>query len=174
MELRLASVWTHNKRKMYRRKFENNAVHSLRRSNRSTVKATVNEGVQLAPFLYSDEIRLFTEGPIQVCSYHYSLRKASKKSYICEIFFYPKVVIKKHISVVIHFPAKNNPKPFTIYKDMMYLVPRCLDHWHSKRVVTEPVIEEVYKTRMQHQPKRRLREYTSSVHLEPKIADTVR
>lgn len=82
---------------MYRRKFENNAVHPLRRSNRSTVKATVNEGVQLAPFLYSNEIRLFTEGPIQVCSYHYSLRKASKKSYICEIFFYPKVVIKKHI-----------------------------------------------------------------------------
>ena len=155
---------------MYRARFEKSEFHHPpRRSNRSTAQVAVNGGVELTSDLYSDGICLYTEGPSQVCFYHYSVRKSSKKSYICEIFFYPKMAKKKHISAIVHFPAKNNAKPHTIYMDMMCLIPRCLDHWHSKRVITEPIIEEVYKTRLQHQPKKRIREYTSSVQLVPKM-----
>jgi len=158
---------------MYRHRFEKNEFYQ-RHSNKSTGQTTVKGGVEFIPDLYSDGICLYTVGPSQVYSYQYSARKSSRKSYICEIFFYPKVVKKKYISAVVHYPAKNNGKPHTYYKDVVCFIPRCLDHYQSKKVVTEPVTEEMYKTGLYHQPRRRIREYISSVHMAPKIVDTVR
>ena len=157
---------------MHRDRFENSEVYQ-RPSSRSTAQATVNGGAELIPDLYSDGICLYTEGPSQVCSYQYSIRKSARKSYICEIFFYPKVVKKKFISVVVHFPATNNAKPHTLYKDVVCFVPRCLDHYQSKKVVTEPTIEEVHETGVYYQPMKRIREYTSSVHMAAKPTDTI-
>lgn len=161
---------------MYRNKLGKSGF-SQPRSNRSTAQANCvkDTGVKLVPELYSDGICLYTLGPSQVYSYQYSIRKISTKSYVCEIFFYPKVVKKKHISVVVHYPARNNEKPHTTYKDVVCFVPRCLDHYQSKKIVTEPKLEEVFKTGLYHQPKKRIREYSSSVHMAPKsIMDTVR
>ena len=157
---------------MYRNRFEKSEFYP-RPSNRSNAQAMVNVGVELIPDLYSDGICLYTVGPSQVYSYQYSIRKSSRKSYICEIFFYPKVLQRKYISAVVHYPAINNAKPHTFYKDLVCFVPRCLDHYQSKKVITEPLLEEVHKTGLYHQPKRRIREYTSSVHMAPKTIDNV-
>lgn len=146
-------------------------------SNRSTAHvqtSRANDGVKLVPETFSDGICLYTLGPSQVYSYQYSIRKKSTKSYVCEIFFYPKVVCKKHISVVVHYPARNNSKPRTYYKDVVCFVPRCLDHYQSKKIVTEPKLEEVYKTGLYHEPLKRIREYSSSLRMVPKTLDTVR
>ena len=144
------------------------------RPNRSTAQATVNVGVELIPEFYSDGICLYTVGPSQVYSYQYSMRESSRRSYVCEVFFYPKVARRRYISVVVHFPAKNNARSYTLYKDIVCFVPRCLEHYQSRKVVTEPSMKEVHKTGLYHQPKKLIREYRSSVHLAPKALDTVR
>lgn len=160
---------------MYRNRLEKSGFHQPR-SYRSNAQANLvkNDEVKLVPELYSDGICLYTLGPSQVYSYHYSIRTTSTKSYISEIFFYPKVVKKKHISVVVHYPARNNAKPHTLYKDVVCFVPRCLEHYQSKKIVKEPKLEEVFKTGIYQQPKKQIREYSSSVHMVPKSIDTVR
>lgn len=160
---------------MHRNRLEKTGFYHPR-ANRSTaqVRRVKNDEVKLVPELYSDGICLYTLGPSQVYSYQYSIRTTSTKSYVCEIFFYPKVVKKKHISVVVHYPARNNEKPHTMYKDVVCFVPHCLEHYQSKKIVTEPKLEEVFKTGLYHQPKKQIREYSSSVQMVPKVIDTVR
>lgn len=161
--------------KMYRNRLEKSGFYQPR-SNRSNAQGShvKNDEVKLVPELYSDGICLYTLGPSQVYSFHYSIKTTSTKSYVSEIFFYPKVVKKKHISVVVHYPARNNARPYTLYKDVVCFVPRCLEHYQSKKIVKEPKLEEVFKTRIHQQPKKQIREYSSSVHLVPKSMDTVR
>lgn len=138
------------------------------RLNRSTGRVATNAGTNLIPDSYSDGICIYTVGPCQVYSYHYTTKKSSRKTYICEMFFYPKVVHKKYISALVHFPAKNNAKSHTVYKDMICFVPRCLNHFETKKIITEPIIEELHKTGLQHTPRRSIREFTSSIRMATK------
>lgn len=160
---------------MYRNRLEKSGFYQPR-SNRSNAQASrvKNDEVKLVPELYSDGICLYTLGPTQVYSYYYSFRTTSTKTYVSEIFFYPKVVKKKHISVVVHYPARNNARPYTLYKDVVCLVPRCLENYQSKKIIKEPKLVAIFKTGVYQRPKKQIREYSSSVHLVPKSIDTVR
>ena len=175
MWFRRRKNWTNQREKMFRTRLEKSGLYQPR-SNRSNAQASdlKNDEVKLVPELYSDGICLYTLGPTQVYSYHYSMRTTSTKSYVSEIFFYPKVVKRKHISVVVHYPARNNERPYTLYKDVLCFVPRCLEHYQSKKIIKEPKLEAIFKTGVRQQPKRQIREYSSSVHLVPKSIDTVR
>ena len=161
---------------MYRNRLDRSGFYQPY-TNRSTTHVQASrakDAVRLIPEKYSDGICLYTLGPSQVYTYQYSLKKTSTKTYVCEILFYPKVVNKKHISAVVHYPARNNAKPHTYYKNILCFVPRCLDHYQTKKIVTEPRLEEIYKTVLYHQPPKRVREYSSSLHMVPKTFDTVR
>lgn len=161
---------------MYRNRLDRNGFYQPY-TNRSTTHVQASrakDAVRLIPEKYSDGICLYTLGPSQVYTYQYSMKKTSTKTYVCEILFYPKVVNKKHISAVVHYPARNNAKPHTYYKNILCFVPRCLDHYQTKKIVTEPRLEEIYKTVLYHQPPKRVREYSSSLHMVPKTFDTVR
>ena len=161
--------------KMYRHRLEKSGFYQPR-SNRSNAQASraKKDEVMLVPELYSDGICLYTLGPTQVYSYHYSFRTTSTKTYVSEIFFHPKVVKKKHISVVVHYPARNNARPYTLYKDVVCLVPHCLENYQSKKIIKEPKLEAIFKTGVYQQAKKQIREYSSSVHLVPRSIDTVR
>ena len=156
--------------KMYRNELQRKGFLSCR-LNRSTGGVATNAGTNLIPYSYSDGICIYTVGPCQVYSYQYTTKKSSKKTYISEMFFYPKVVHKKYISALVHFPAKNNAKSHTVYKDMICFVPRCLNHFETKKIITEPIIEELHKTGLQHTPRRSIREFTSSIRMATKTLD---
>ena len=161
---------------MYRNRLDKSGFYQPQsnRSNAAQASRINNDEVKLVPEVYSDGICLYTLGPTQVYSYHYSVRTTSTKSYVSEVFFYPKVVKRKHISVVVHYPARNNARPYTLYKDVVCIVPRCLEHYESKKIIKEPKLEAIFKTGVHQQPKKQIREYSSSVHLVPKSIDTVR
>ena len=160
---------------MYRTRLEKSGFYQPR-SNRSNAQTSYvkNDAAKLVPELYSDGICLYTLGSTQVYSYHYSIRTTSTKIYVSEIFFYPKVVKRKYVSVVVHYPARNNAKPYTLYKDVVCFVPRCLEHYHSKKIIKEPKLEAIFKTGVHREPKKQVRKYSSSVHLVQKSIDTVR
>lgn len=158
--------------RMHRNEYEESVFLLSRYLDRSNACLT-RVNCKLIPTSYSDGICIHTVGPCQIYSYQYSTRKSLKKTYICQIFFYPQVVHRRYISAVVHFPARNNAKPRTVYKDMVCFVPRCLDHFEAKKIITEPLIEEVHKTGLHHQPKTKIRQFTSSVHMAPITMDTI-
>ena len=150
-----------------RRPFQPFGHYQYHRRLRSTCNS--NSSIQLTPEIYSDSILLLKRGPPRIYYYSYSCQVAPVQSYVSEVIFFPKVVAQKHVSIILHYPAPNNDRPRTMYKDCFCFVPRCKIQYPSKRkVLTQNRRMELFRSGLNIHPGKRPRLYKSSVYLTPK------